>query len=84
LFFSIIYSRKEADELKLEVAKWRVAEAAAREKLLAITQLNQSLAVSNATTHAQHNLVQSRSTTLSPPPVKSFFFVSFIILIFYF
>ncbi len=77
--FSFSCSRKEADELKLEVAKWRVAEAAAREKLLAITQLNQSLAVSNATTHAQYNHVQSssRPTTLSPPPVKTFFFVKF-------
>jgi hypothetical protein len=58
------------------VAKWRVAEAAAREKLLSITQLNQSLAVSNAATHAQHNLVQSstRPTTLSPPPVTKQFF----------
>jgi hypothetical protein len=75
--FFLSRSRKEADELKFEVAKWRVAEAAAREKLLTITQLNQSLAVSNATTHAQHNLAQtasssssSRTTTLSPPPVK--------------
>ena len=67
------FSRKEAEELKSEVAKWRVAEAAAREKLLSITQLNQSIAISNATTHAQHNLVQSSPTstrTLSPPPVK--------------
>lgn len=55
--------------MKFEVAKWRVAEAAAREKLLSITQLNQTLAVSNATTHAQHNLIQSGPTTLSPPPV---------------
>ena len=73
-FFS--NSRKEADQLKLEVAKWRVAEAAAREKLLTITQLNQSISVTNATAHAQHNLAQSlssssssRTTTLSPPPV---------------
>ncbi len=77
------FSRKEAEELKLEVAKWRVAEAAAREKLLAITQLNQTLSSSNATTHAQHNLVQSRPTTLSPPPVKSFFLL-IIIFIFVF
>ncbi|CAF4908147.1 unnamed protein product [Rotaria sp. Silwood1] len=62
-----IKSRKEADELKLEVAKWRVAEAAAREKLLAITQLNQSLAISNATTHIQSS---SRTTTVSPPPYR--------------
>jgi hypothetical protein len=68
--------------LKSEVAKWRVAEAAAREKLLSITQLNQSLAVSNATTHAQHNLVQSstsRTTTLSPPPVNIILFFKFIL-----
>ena len=66
------FSRKEADELKLEVAKWRVAEAAAREKLLSITQHNQSIATSNTTTHAQHNLAQSstRATAVSPPPVK--------------
>jgi hypothetical protein len=67
------FSRKEAEELKLEVAKWRVAEAAARDKLLSITQLNQSIAVTNATTHAQQNLVQSSPTstrTLSPPPVR--------------
>ncbi|CAF4735389.1 unnamed protein product, partial [Rotaria sp. Silwood2] len=64
--------RKESDELKLEVAKWRVAEAAAREKLLAITQLNQSCAISNAPIHTQHNLVQSssRTTTVSPPPYR--------------
>ncbi|CAF3745167.1 unnamed protein product [Rotaria sordida] len=67
--------RKEAEELKLEVAKWRIAEAAAREKLLAITQFNQSLPISNATTHTQHNLVQSsssssRTTTASPPPYR--------------
>jgi len=36
-FLCSFFSRKEADELKLEVAKWRVAEAAAREKLLSIT-----------------------------------------------
>lgn len=65
-----IFSRKEAEELKLEVAKWRVAEAAAREKLLSITQLNQTLAVSNATNHAQQNLIQSGPTTISPPPVR--------------
>ena len=68
------FSRKEAEELKLEVAKWRVAEAAARDKLLSITQLNQSIAVTNATTHAQQNLVQSSPTstrTLSPPPVRA-------------
>ncbi|CAF1477652.1 unnamed protein product [Adineta ricciae] len=58
-------NRKEADELKLEVAKWRVAEAAAREKLLAITQLNQSLAFTNAAVHAQ-----VRTTALSPPPYQ--------------
>ncbi len=67
---TFFFSRKEAEELKLEVAKWRVAEAAAREKLLSITQLNQSIAVSNAATHAQNNLVQSSPRTLSPPPVK--------------
>ncbi|CAF1069035.1 unnamed protein product [Rotaria sordida] len=70
-----IKNRKEAEELKLEVAKWRIAEAAAREKLLAITQFNQSLPISNATTHTQHNLVQSsssssRTTTASPPPYR--------------
>ena len=70
-FVFFCFSRKEAEELKLEVAKWRVAEAAAREKLLSITQLNQTLAVSNATTHAQQNLIQSGPTTLSPPPVKA-------------
>ncbi len=68
--FRIYFSRKEAEELKLEVGKWRVAEAAAREKLLSITQVNQSIAVSNAATHAQNNLVQSTPRTLSPPPVK--------------
>ncbi|CAF3740974.1 unnamed protein product [Rotaria sordida] len=75
LLSSIIEQRrKEAEELKLEVAKWRIAEAAAREKLLAITQFNQSLPISNATTHTQHNLVQSssssRTTTASPPPYR--------------
>lgn len=64
------FSRKEAEELKLEVAKWRVAEAAAREKLLSITQLNQSAAMNNAATHAQNNLAQSSPRTLSPPPVN--------------
>lgn len=69
IFFSFLFffSRKEAEELKLEVAKWRVAESAAREKLLAITQLNQSLAVSNTQS-------SSRTTTLSPPPVKNLSF----------
>ncbi|CAF4184052.1 unnamed protein product, partial [Rotaria magnacalcarata] len=63
--------RKEAEELKIEVAKWRVAEAAAREKLLSITQLNQSIAVKNAATQAQQNLVQTSSPrTLSPPPYR--------------
>ncbi len=52
------------------MAKWRVAEAAAREKLLSITQLNQSVAMTNAATHAQNNLVQSSPRALSPPPVK--------------
>ncbi|UJR32184.1 hypothetical protein I4U23_019648 [Adineta vaga] len=68
-----VKNRKEADELKLEVAKWRVAEAAAREKLLSTTQINQSLAVTNATTHAQHNLAQTTTTTTrttSPPPYR--------------
>ncbi|CAF3507952.1 unnamed protein product [Rotaria socialis] len=67
-----IKTRKEADELKLEVSKWRVAEAAAREKLLSITQHNQSVAISNATTHTQHNLASSstRPTTVSPPPYR--------------
>jgi hypothetical protein len=69
LSFSFL-SRKEAEELKLEVAKWRLAEAAAREQLLSITQLNQSIAMANAATHAQHNLVQS-SPTMSPPPVRT-------------
>lgn len=70
--FLFCYSRKEVEVLKTEVAKWRVAEAAAREKLLSITQLNQSLAVSNAAAQAQHNLIQSSSSprALSPPPVK--------------
>ena len=63
-------SRKEAEELKLEVAKWRVAEAAAREKLMSITQLNQSVAATNAAAHAQHNLAQSSPRTISPSPVK--------------
>ncbi|CAF3215841.1 unnamed protein product [Rotaria sp. Silwood2] len=64
--------RKEAEELKIEVAKWRVAEAAAREKLLSITQLNQSIAATNAVTQAQQNLVQSSSSprALSPPPYR--------------
>ncbi|CAF1059974.1 unnamed protein product [Adineta steineri] len=62
--------RNEAEELKLEVAKWRVAEAAAREKLLSITQLNQSIAVSTAAQHAQHNLAQSSPRTISPPPYR--------------
>ncbi|CAF3508986.1 unnamed protein product [Rotaria sp. Silwood1] len=64
--------RKEAEELKIEVAKWRVAEAAAREKLLSITQLNQSIAVTNAAAQAQQNLVQSSSSprALSPPPYR--------------
>ncbi|CAF4370199.1 unnamed protein product, partial [Adineta steineri] len=65
-----VKNRNEAEELKLEVAKWRVAEAAAREKLLSITQLNQSIAVSTAAQHAQHNLAQSSPRTISPPPVK--------------
>jgi hypothetical protein len=65
-----VKNRKEAEELKLEVAKWRVAEAAAREKLLSITQLNQTIAVTNATTHAQNNLAQSSPRTLSPPPYR--------------
>lgn len=56
--------------MKLEVAKWRVAEAAAREKLLSITQLNQTAAMNNAATHAQNNLAQSSPRTLSPPPVS--------------
>ncbi|CAF4322870.1 unnamed protein product, partial [Adineta steineri] len=60
--------RQEADELKLELAKWRVAEAAAREKLLAITQVNQSLAVSNSTTAVQSS--SSRPINLSPPPYQ--------------
>lgn len=76
------FSRKEAEELKTEVTKWRVAEATAREQLLSITQLNQSIAFNNATTHAQHNLVQSTpptspqaqttttTRTLSPPPYR--------------
>lgn len=74
-FIFFTFSRKEAEELKLEVAKWRVAEAAAREKLLSITQLNQSIAVNNAATHAQNNHAQSSSSprTLSPPPVKILF-----------
>jgi hypothetical protein len=76
-----VLSRKEAEELKLEVAKWRIAEAAAREKLLSITQLNQSIAVSNAATHAQNNLVQSTPRTLSPPPV---IFIRKINLLFFF
>ena len=56
--------------------KWRLAEAAAREKLLSITQLNQTVALANAAAHAQHNLAQSSthstnsSRTLSPPPVR--------------
>ena len=66
----ILNSRKEAEELKLEVAKWRVAEAAAREKLLSITQLNQSIAMNNATTHAQNNHLQTSPRALSPPPVN--------------
>ncbi|CAF3166075.1 unnamed protein product [Rotaria socialis] len=66
-----VKSRKEAEELKIEVAKWRVAEAAAREKLLSITQLNQSIAVINAATQAQQNLVQTSSPrALSPPPYR--------------
>ncbi|CAF0945510.1 unnamed protein product [Rotaria sordida] len=67
-----VKSRKEAEELKIEVAKWRVAEAAAREKLLSITQLNQSIAVTNAAAQAQQNLVQSSSSprALSPPPYR--------------
>ena len=56
--------------MRLEVAKWRVAEAAARENLMSIAQLNQSLAATNATTSAQHNLVQSSPRTVSPSPVK--------------
>ncbi|CAF0832270.1 unnamed protein product [Adineta ricciae] len=62
--------RKEAEELKLEVAKWRVAEAAAREKLMSITQLNQSLAATNATAQAQRNLAQSSPRTVSPSPYR--------------
>ncbi|CAF3574913.1 unnamed protein product [Adineta steineri] len=65
-----VKNRNEAEELKLEVAKWRVAEAAAREKLLSITQLNQSIAVSTAAQHAQHNLAQSSPRTISPPPYR--------------
>ncbi|CAF3894848.1 unnamed protein product, partial [Adineta steineri] len=65
-----VKNRNEAEELKLEVAKWRVAEAAAREKLLSITQLNQSIAVSTAAQHAQHNLTQSSPRTISPPPYR--------------
>ncbi|CAF4445065.1 unnamed protein product, partial [Rotaria sp. Silwood2] len=56
--------RKEADELKLDVAKQRVAEAAAHEKLLAIIQFNQSLVISNTTTHAQHTFLQPPSQTI--------------------
>ncbi|CAF4257612.1 unnamed protein product, partial [Rotaria sordida] len=51
-------------ELKLENAKWHVAETAAREQLLIITELHQSLSIANATTHAQHNLVQSSSRSI--------------------
>jgi hypothetical protein len=80
----IYFSRKEAEELKLEVAKWRVAEGAAREKLLSITQLNQTIAVTNAATHAQHNLVQSSPRTLSPPPVKLILFFYLIYFLFFF
>jgi hypothetical protein len=36
--------------------------------------LNQTIAVTNATTHAQNNLAQSSPRTLSPPPVKSIFY----------
>jgi len=58
--------RKEAEELKHEVSKWRLAEQTAREKLLQVTQLNQTIASTNATTQAQMN----QQTTTSPPPYR--------------
>jgi len=44
-----------------------LAEQTAREKLLQVTQLNQTIAATNATTQAQMN---QQTTTTSPPPYR--------------
>ncbi|CAF0981528.1 unnamed protein product, partial [Didymodactylos carnosus] len=71
-----VKNRKEAEELKHEVSKWRIAEQAAREKLIQVTQLNQTIAASQASQSAQHtatvnqNHLRTHQTTLPPPQYR--------------